>query len=185
MTAGALRRNGLRLVLVLIAFVALVPVLYLASLSLRSVDDISNGGWLPTRLVWSNFPAAFRTVSLATMLSNSWLVALGATVLTSVVAVPAAYVTARAGARGEKLQTLLLASYCAPPIVAELPLYYLLKQTDLTNSVLGLVLVNGLANVPVAVWLLDGFVRRVPLEIEEAGWVDVLWENDTANRNSL
>jgi multiple sugar transport system permease protein len=172
--AGALRRSGLRLVLVLIAFVALVPVLYLVSLSLRSVDDISNGGWLPTRLVWDNFPAAFRTVSLATMLSNSWLVALGATVLTSVVAVPAAYVTARAGARGEKLQTLLLASYCAPPVVAVLPLYYLLKQTDLTNSVLGLVLVDGLANVPVAVWLLDGFVRRVPVEIEEAGWVDGL-----------
>ncbi|WP_432520309.1 carbohydrate ABC transporter permease [Kineococcus sp. SYSU DK006] len=174
MTAGALRRGGLRVVLALVAFVALVPLLFLVSLSLRGVDDIANGGWLPTRLVWSNFPEAFATVPLSTMLTNSWVVAAGATLLTSVVAVPAAYVTARAGARGERLQALLLASYCAPPIVAVLPLYYLLKQAGLTNSALGLVLVNGLANVPVAVWLLDGFVRRIPLEVEEAGWVDGL-----------
>ncbi|WP_369055713.1 carbohydrate ABC transporter permease [Kineococcus terrestris] len=174
MSAAVLRRSGLRLVLALVAFVALVPVLFLVSLSLRSVDDIANGGWLPTRLVRDNYPAAFATVDLASMLANSWVVAVGATLVTCLIAVPAAYVTARAGARGERLQTLLLASYCAPPVVAVLPLYYLLKSGGLTSSVTGLVLVNGLANVPVAVWLLDGFVRRVPLEVEEAGWVDGL-----------
>ena len=174
MTGAVLRRSGLRVVLAAVAFVALLPVLFMVSLSLRSVDDIANGGWLPTNFVWSNFSEAFATVPLSTMLANSWVVAIGATLLTSVVAVPAAYVTARAGVRGERLQTVLLASYCAPPIVAVLPLYYLLKQADLTNSAIGLVLVNGLANVPVAVWLLDGFVRRIPLEIEEAGWVDGL-----------
>ncbi|MCU1651720.1 MAG: binding-protein-dependent transport system inner rane component, partial [Pseudonocardia sp.] len=63
---------------------------------------------------------------------------------------------------------------CAPPVVAVLPLYFLLKNVGLTNSVLGLALVDGLANVPVAVWLLDGFVRRVPRELEEAAWVDGL-----------
>ncbi|MFD0484028.1 carbohydrate ABC transporter permease [Kineococcus sp. GCM10028916] len=174
MTGAVLRRSGLRVILAAVAFVALLPMLFMVSLSLRSVDDIANGGWLPTNFVWSNFSKAFATVPLSTMLANSWVVAIGATLLTSIVAVPAAYVTARAGVRGERLQTVLLASYCAPPIVAVLPLYYLLKQTDLTNSAIGLVLVNGLANVPVAVWLLDGFVRRIPLEIEEAGWVDGL-----------
>ncbi|MFB9378247.1 carbohydrate ABC transporter permease [Kineococcus gynurae] len=174
MNAGVLQRSTVRVVLALVAFLALVPVLFLVSLSLRSVDDIANGGWLPSTVRWDNFPAAFGTVPLTTMLANSWVVAIGATLLTSLVAVPAAYVTARAGRRGERLQTLLLASYCAPPVVAVLPLYYLLKTGGLTNSVVGLILVNGLANVPVAVWLLDGFVRRIPLEIEEAGWVDGL-----------
>lgn len=172
--AATLRRGGVRVVLAVVASVALLPLLFLVSLSLRSVDDIANGGWLPSVFVWSNFSKAFSTVPLSTMLANSWVVAIGATVLTSLVAVPAAYVTARAGVRGERLQTVLLASYCAPPIVAVLPLYYLLKQADLTNTAVGLILVNGLANVPVAVWLLDGFVRRIPVEIEEAGWVDGL-----------
>jgi len=161
-------------VLAVAAVLALLPVLFLVSLSLRGVDDISNGGWLPSRLRWDNWPAAFQTVPLARMLTNSWVIALGATLLTAAVAVPTAYLTARGGRRGARLYSLLLAAYCAPPVVAVLPLYFLLKSVGLTNSVLGLALVDGLANVPVAVWLLDGFVRRVPRELEEAAWVDGL-----------
>jgi multiple sugar transport system permease protein len=67
-------------------------------------------------------------------------------------------------------------------VVAVLPLYYLLKHTGLTNSVLGLALVTGLVNVPVAVWLLEGFVRRVPLELEEAAWLDGLGSGRTLGR---
>lgn len=166
-------RSVARIASLLLAIVALTPIAYLVSLSLRSVDDIDNGGFLPSTLVWGNFGAAFRTVPLATMVANSWIDAVGGALLTLLVAVPAAYVTARAR-YGKRLQSVLLASYCAPPVVAMIPLYFLLKSADLTNNVLGLVLVGGLANVPVAVWLLDGFVRRVPHEIEEAGWVDGL-----------
>lgn len=154
------------------AVLALLPALFLVSLSLRGVADVQNGGWLPSAVRWDNWPAAFETVPLARMLANSWAVALGATVITAFVAVPTAYVTARAGRSGVRLYSLLLGAYCAPPVVAVLPLYFLLKSVDLTNSVVGLALVNGLANVPVAVWLLDGFVRRVPRELEEAAWMD-------------
>jgi multiple sugar transport system permease protein len=161
-------------VLALAAVVAVAPVVFLVSLSLRAVDDVQNGGWLPARVRWDNWPAAFRTVPLAQMLANSWVVAIGATVLTALIAIPTAYVTARAGRSGKRLYSVLLAAYCAPPVVAVLPLYFLLKSVGLTNSVVGLALVNGLANVPVAVWLLDGFVRRVPAEVEEAAWVDGL-----------
>lgn len=168
------RAGAARTVLAGAAVLAVLPVLFLVSLSLRGVDDVQNGGWLPTRVLLDNWPAAFRTVPLGRMLLNSWTVALGATLLTTAVAVPTAYVTARAGRRGARLHALLLAAYCAPPVVAVLPLYFLLKGVGLTNSVLGLALVNGLANVPVAVWLLDGFVRRVPAEVEEAAWLDGL-----------
>jgi multiple sugar transport system permease protein len=171
---GLLARGGVHLALALVAVLALVPVAFLVSLSLRSTDDVLSGGWLPAHLYWHNWPAAFSTVPLARMLANSWVVALGATVVTGLVAVPGAYVTARAGRRGRRLEAALLAGYCAPPVVAVLPLFFLLKQLDLTNSVLGLALVDGLANAPVAVWLLDGFVRRVPVELEEAAWLDGL-----------
>lgn len=161
-----------RLVLGVSAVLAVMPVLFLVSLSLRGVDDIQNGGWLPSTVRWDNWPSAFDTVPLARMLTNSWVIALGATVLTAVIATPTAYFTARAGRSGQRLYSVLLAAYCAPPVVAVLPLYFLLKSVGLTNSVVGLALVNGLANVPVAVWLLDGFVRRVPKDLEEAAWVD-------------
>lgn len=180
-----MRSNVARIALALVAFLLSLPILYLVSLSLRTNDDVLNGSWLPSALYWENWPKVFQTIPLGGMLANSWVVAVGATLLTGLIAVPAAYYTARARKNGDRLRSALLASYCAPPIVAMLPLYFLLKSVHLTNNVLGLILVNGLANVPVAVWLLDGFVRRVPVEVEEAAWLDGLGTGRTLVRIML
>lgn len=166
--------TGLTALLAIVALAAAIPVLYVASLSVRSRDDVLNGGLLPSHLFWQNWPDAFRAVDLGHYIANSWTVAAGSVVLTLLIAVPGAYFTARAGRRGAKLATLVLSSYCAPPVVAVLPLFFLLRNLDLNNTVAGLALVDGLANVPVAIWLLDGFVRKVPKEIEEAAWLDGL-----------
>lgn len=171
---NARRSHGLqaRIGVVLATVVMSVPILYLVSLSVRTNDDVLNSSWLPTSVHWNNFSRVFDTIGLQQMLLNSWVVAIGATALTTVVAAPAAYFTARSARFGQPIGTLLLASYCAPPVVAVLPLFYIFRDLGLTNSVWGLVLLNGLVNVPVAVWLLDGFVRRVPIEIEEAAALD-------------
>lgn len=153
--------------------VALLPVGYLVSLSLRPPGDVLNSSLLPTEWTAANFVSVFDTIALGTMLQNSWVSALGAAVLAVLIATPAAYFTARRSG-GERLLTALLASYCAPPVVAIIPLFFLLRDFGLTNHVLGLVLVNGVANVPVAAWLLDGFVRRIPVEIDEAAVIDGL-----------
>jgi multiple sugar transport system permease protein len=172
--AGPRRRTGLTTLLTVIALLTAVPLLYVASLSVRSRDDVLNGGLLPSRLFWQNWPDTFRAVEVGHYIVNSWTVAAGSVVLTLLIAVPGAYFTARAGRRGAGLATLVLSSYCAPPVVAVLPLFYLLRNLELNNTVTGLALVDGLANVPVAIWLLDGFVRKVPREIEEAAWLDGL-----------
>lgn len=153
--------------------VALLPIGYLVSLSLRPPGDVLNSSLLPTQWTPANFVSVFDTIALGTMLQNSWVSALGAAVLAVLIATPAAYFTARRFG-GERLLTALLASYCAPPVVAIIPLFFLLRDVGLTNHVLGLVLVNGVANVPVAAWLLDGFVRRIPVEIDEAAVIDGL-----------
>lgn len=160
--------------LLAVAVLAALPILFLVSLSVRTNDDVLNGGFLPSTVTWANWPRVFDTIPLGQMLANSWVVAVGSAALTVAVAVPAAYYCARARRSGERLATVLLASYCAPPVVAVLPLYYLLASVGLLNTVWGLVLVNGLGLVPVAVWLLEGFVRRVPPELEEAAWLDGL-----------
>ncbi|MES4905425.1 MULTISPECIES: carbohydrate ABC transporter permease [unclassified Streptomyces] len=170
------RRRGASITvpLVAIALVSAVPVGYVASLSVRSRDDVLNGGLLPSHLYWRNWPDAFRAVDLGHYVANSWTVAAGSVLLTLLIAVPGAYFTARAGRAGGRLASLVLSSYCAPPVVAILPLFFLLRNLELNNTVTGLVLVDGLANVPVAIWLLDGFVRKVPRDIEEAAWLDGL-----------
>jgi multiple sugar transport system permease protein len=152
---------------------ALVPIGYLVSLALRPPSDVLNSSLLPTIWTTDNFSSVFDTIALGTMLQNSWVSAVGAAVLAVAIATPAAYFTARRF-RGERLLTALLASYCAPPIVSIIPLFFLLRDVGLTNNVGGLIIVNGIANVPVAAWLIDGFVRRIPIEIDEAAVIDGL-----------
>lgn len=162
-----------RLALVAAVIVTLVPLAYLLSLAVRPAEDVLNSSLLPTSVTVDNFVKVFDTIALGTMLANSWVSAVGAALLAILIAAPAAYFTAR-HTRGDRLLTVLLASYCAPPIVAIIPLFFLLRHAGLTNSVGGLILVNGIAGVPVAVWLLDGFVRRIPIEIDEAAVIDGL-----------
>ena len=162
-----------RLILLGAVAVALLPIAYLTSLALRPAGEVLNSSLLPDTVSFDNFVKVFDTIELGTMLANSWVSAVGAAVLAVGIATPTAYFTAR-HVRGDRLLTILLASYCAPPIVAIIPLFFLLRYAGLTNSVVGLILVNGLAGVPVAAWLLDGFVRRIPVEIDEAAVVDGL-----------
>lgn len=162
-----------RAALILAVVVALLPIGYLLSLAVRPAEDVLNSSLLPTSLTASNFVKVFDTIALGTMLQNSWIIAVGSAVLAVVIAAPAAYFTAR-HTRGDRLLTVLLASYCAPPIVAIIPLFYLLRYVGLTNNIGGLIVVNGIASVPVAAWLLDGFVRRIPVEIDEAAVIDGL-----------
>jgi multiple sugar transport system permease protein len=93
-------------------------------------------------------------------------------ILTLLLAVPATYAMVRHGVGGKVLYNALLSSYVAPPIVALLPIFYLLRRIHGIDTLWGLALIDGLASVPVAVWLLDAFVRQVPREIEEAARVD-------------
>lgn len=159
-------------ILGLIVAWCILPVAYLASVSLKAKDDILTGDFFPHRLIWRNWPDAFDRLDLLKFIQNS-VVAGGVSVLiTLLLAIPATYAMVRHNTGGAVLHNVVLSTFIAPPVVAVLPLFFLLRRLELLNSVFGLALVYGLANIPVAVWLLDSFIRQVPREIEEAAWVD-------------
>jgi multiple sugar transport system permease protein len=151
---------------------ATAPIVYLAIVSLSPRSDVLGGGVLPSRLAFENWPNAFRALDIPTFLGNSLIAAGVGAVLTLFIAIPGAYAMARHELLGGRLAGLVVGTYIAPPVLAVFPLFFLMRSIGLTNSAVGLGIVYGLANVPVAVWLLEGFVRRVPLEIEEAARVD-------------
>jgi multiple sugar transport system permease protein len=150
----------------------LVPVLYLGSTSLKAKDDVLSGSFLPRELMTQNWPDAYDRIDVFLFLRNSAVAASLSAIVTLVLAVPATYAMVRHQTGGKALYSFVLSSYVAPPVVALLPLFYLLKDLGLIDTLYGLAIVYGLMNVPVAVWLLDSFVRQVPREIEEASWVD-------------
>lgn len=172
----AARRWGVRVLraLVLVAVVAFVlaPIVYLIAVSFTRQSDILDGGVLPTDLTTENWPRAFRAIEVPTFLRNSLVAATGGALLSLAIAVPGAYAMARHSLAGGRLLGIVLSTYIAPPILAVFPLFFMFRSLGLTDTVWALAIAYGMANVPVAVWLLEGFVRRIPIELEEAARVD-------------
>lgn len=156
---------------VLLTFI-LTPILYLAATSFKTKDEILLGNFFPKSLYWQNWPDAFDTVDLALFMRNSLVVGLLSVLVTLFIAIPATYSMVRFLTGGKPLYSVVLGSYVAPPIVALLPLFYLLRRINGIDTLWGLALVHGLASVPIAIWLLDSFVRAIPIEIEEAATID-------------
>jgi multiple sugar transport system permease protein len=154
-----------------LAFFAL-PIVFLISVSFKTPDDVLLGRFLPTRPILDNWPTAFTITPLAHFIWNSIVVSVAAGVLTIIVTLPAAYAMVRLKIARAWLPDFTLSSYVAPPIVAVLPLFYLLKTVGLLNNLVGLALVYGFMNIPVAFWLLAPFLRQVPVAIEEAAALD-------------
>ena len=144
-----------------IAFFVL-PIAFLVSVSFKSPDQALSGHFLPGRPTLDNWRDTFQIIPLVRYLFNSVSVAFFSAILTVAFAFPATYAMVRLKIGGRFLPAFTLATYVAPPVVALIPLFLLLRRVGLLNTLTGLIVVNGLGNLPVAFWLLSGFVRRLP-----------------------
>ncbi|WP_105565691.1 carbohydrate ABC transporter permease [Microbacterium halophytorum] len=151
---------------------AVTPILYLLATSFKSPDDILSTRILPARFAVENWVSAMANWPIFTYLGNSLLVATVAVVVALVIAIPANYAIARLGVGSSQTLLLIVSAYIAPPVVAIVPLFLLVRTVGLMNSPMGLGLIEGLMLTPVAVWLLDGFFRSIPVEIDEAAQLD-------------
>lgn len=168
--------GGLRFAKWLVVGAALVffvlPILYMVMMSFKSPDDILSRSILPTQLVWQNWSEALGETPVLTNLRNSLIVAVGATVLALLIAIPANYAMARLRIGGKRTMTFIVSAYIAPPVVAIVPLFLLVRSIGLMDSLIGLIIVEALVVCPVAVWLLDTFFRAIPPEVDEAAQID-------------
>lgn len=165
--------TALKWVVIAVAIVvSVMPVLYMLGMSFKSPDDILSTRILPSRLAFENWVAAFENWPILTYLRNSIGAALIAVLVALAVSIPANFAMARLRAGGKQALGLIVSAYVAPPIVAIIPLFILVRTAGLMDSVVGLGLVEGLLLTPVAVWLLDGFFRAIPGEIDEAAQID-------------
>ncbi|MFC3274249.1 carbohydrate ABC transporter permease [Agromyces mediolanus] len=150
----------------------LLPILYLVTMSFKSPDDILSTRILPSRIAWENWASAFEQAPVLVYLRNSLIAAAIAAVVALAVAIPANFAMARLRTGGSRSMALIVSAYVAPPIVAVIPLFMLVRTAGLMDNVIGLGLIEGLMVTPVAVWLLDGFFRGIPEEIDEAAQID-------------
>jgi len=165
-----LRKTALRLALAAVLVFCLLPIAFLVATSFKSRDEVLSGHFLPLAPTLANWSSVFEIAPLHWHLLNSLAVAIVSVAVTLVIAVPATYAVVKLR-RGPALAGALLSSYVAPPVVALLPLFFMMRHAGLNNSILGLGLVDGLMNVPVAFWLLRSFFKQVPVALDEAAWL--------------
>lgn len=159
----------------------LLPIFYMLMTSLKDQIEIrASGALFPqkgiTAINWIN---AWTTEPLHLFLRNSTLIAVFSTILVMIIAVPTTYAIVRFRIGGELLPSMILGGYVMPPIVVSIPIFMMIKALGLPNTLIGMILVHTIINTPIAVWLLDSFVRTIPKELEEAAWIDGYSRFDT------
>ncbi|TPW29770.1 carbohydrate ABC transporter permease [Martelella alba] len=117
----------------------------------------------------------FTNYHFGTFLMNSAIVSVATVIITLLFAVPGAYSVARLKFPGQAfLSRSILLIYMVPAIVLVIPLYSVFSQVGLRNSLVGLMIVYPATTIPVALYMLQGYFRGLPSELEEAGLMDGL-----------
>ena len=128
--------------------------------------------WIPEQPSLTHYVRLFTSASGLRYFTNSLVISTLSMAAAIAVSLPTAYAIARWRFGGGILSTLLLVLRMLPAIALIIPLYIMYKALGLTNSYLGLVIVYTVVYIPFAVWLLVGFLRDFPVEIEEAALID-------------
>lgn len=156
-----------------VAAVLLMPILWLYVASIRPSLDTQTGGLIPASLTLDNFRHLFDQPVMLSALRNSFGVALFSAVVTTSMALAAAYSVSRFRYRGRRVVgTTVLVSQIVPTIVLIVPIVVLMRFLGLSNSLQGLALVHLILALPIAFWLLRNFIDDLPREIEEAAQMD-------------
>ncbi|MGW7259090.1 carbohydrate ABC transporter permease [Streptomyces sp. NPDC054834] len=157
--------------LVFLAF----PLLWLLSTAFKSPRELGSAhpSWIPRDPTLANFRQAFDEQPLLRAGLNSLLAALAAAVIAVLLATPMAYVMARRRTLLSRAATgWVVVSQAFPFVLVIIPLFLVLKNLRLVDSLPGLVMVYVVWALPFALWMLVGYVRAVPAELEEAAAVD-------------
>jgi glycerol transport system permease protein len=151
-----------------------IPVLWLVSMSLRdNADILSKFEVFPSNPSFKGYEEFFADSSWAGSYMNSITYTLMNTVMSAVVALPAAYAFSRYTFSGDKhLFFWLLTNRMAPAAVFLLPFFQFYQSIKLFDTHLGVALAHMLFNVPLAVWILEGFMSGVPRQLDEIAEID-------------
>ena len=125
--------------------------------------------------LFKSYFVIFDTYKFGRYILISTFVSVGTVIITLLFAIPAAYAVARLNFFGKNfLSTSILIIYMFPAIVLVIPLYTVFSQLGLRNSVGGLLIVYTATTLPVAIYMLQGYFRSIPKELEEAAIMDKL-----------
>jgi multiple sugar transport system permease protein len=158
---------------IIIVFYALIPVAWIASLSLKKGSQLTDGNFLPSSVSFKNYTSIFDSGQFTSPLRNSIGIALLTTFFAVLLATFAAYAIARLDFPGKVfILSGALAIAMFPPISIIGPLFNMWRSLHLYDTWPGLIIPYMTFALPLAIWTMSAFFREIPWELEQAAQVD-------------
>ena len=168
-------RYGIGIALTIILTIDLLPYLWLFVSSFRASDDPFTSSVLPSRYTIGNYVTIFQNEGMMRPFFNSLVVAVGATVITMVLSLLAAYGFSRYYFKGKDfLLGFLVNLRTFPALLLAIALYVMAVKTGLYNTYVPLILANTMMNLPFAIWNVKTVIDGIPKDLEESALVDGL-----------
>jgi ABC-type glycerol-3-phosphate transport system permease component len=154
-------------------FIFLLPILWVFVASVRPDSDIASGGPIPLRITIQHYQEIIAFPDFLIALKNSLIVGVTVAAITTTMAVPAAYALSRLRFKGRKTVALIiLGTQMLPSVAVLVPLVVIIRQIGLSNTLTALIFTHLALGMPIAIWILRGYIDSVPRELEEAALID-------------
>src|SRR3954453_18493687 len=170
---GAGRATGWTVVNVLVVIYALLPVLWILSLSLKPTSTVKDGKLIPSEVTFDNYKGIFSGNAFSSALVNSIGIGLITTVIAVIIGGMAAYAVARLSFPGKRWLVgvaLLIAMF--PQISLVTPIFNLWRRIGLFDTWPGLIIPYITFALPLAIYTLSAFFREIPWDLDKAAQVD-------------
>lgn len=159
----------------IVGLIFFAPYGHMILTALKPLTDVSAipTTYLPKTWAWNNFIGVWKEIPLATFLKSSFIISLCATLIVIVVSVPAAYYSARNNFRGKSFFLLLvLTTQMFAPTALVVGIFREIVKFKLVDTYLALILIYSAFNLAFSIWILTSFFKSIPVEIEEAAFID-------------
>lgn len=153
----------------------LFPLLWMISTSFKPTPEIYSGipTLIPEVFTLDHYVSVLKEERLLKSILNSLYVGVITSVIVVLISLPAAYALSRYKTSINKaVMGWILTTQIFPAILIMIPLYMILRSLQLTDTLAGLVLVYVVWDIPFVLWMLQGYVKEIPVELEEAAAID-------------
>lgn len=174
MKAGFLKTTSHLLILVYLVYL-LFPLLWMISTSFKPTPEIYSGipTLIPKVFTVDHYLTVLQEERLLKSIFNSLYVGVITSIIVVMISLPAAYALTRYKTSINKaVMGWILTTQIFPAILIMIPLYLILRSLHLTDSLAGLVLVYVVWDIPFVLWMLQGYIKEIPVELEEAAAID-------------
>jgi multiple sugar transport system permease protein len=163
------------LITIILLLFLLFPFFAMISTMLKSSTEVysSPPTWIPKKIHLANFITVWTEFELFVYFKSSIIIAVGATILNTLLTVPAAYAVARLRFVGRAfILYLFLVIQMFSPVIVIISLFKIMVGLNLLDTYFSLIIANTVFTIAFTIWMMNGYFRSIPIEIEEAALID-------------